>query len=190
MGGAAGGAVAGIMIANNMARLKAGIEAAEGTWPSLVGRGFSVGKEGDRPVLTGTLDGFACTVNIVTDFVFNPHTEVTATIAGGVAGKVGAYPSPSGLLKGVRDWLHQDVDIGDPEFDEAFLITSKPNDVAARLLSQQVREWICMLMGGKLIGFRYDGARAQVLLNGVESDTGAIETALDIVCTAARLSQS
>jgi len=174
------------MIANNIARLRAGIAAAVEEWKALAARGLVIGSEKDRPVLTGSAEGVACTVRIVTDFVHNAHTEVSAEIAKGVEARIGVFPSPGGLLSAVRDWLHQDVEIGEPEFDQAFLLTAKPASAAKSLLGPETRERLCALAGGKLAGFTYAPKRATVLLNGIETDAAVLGTALDLVAHAAR----
>jgi hypothetical protein len=182
----AGGAIAGILIGQNLARLKAGIEAAPEAWKPLEARGLSFGSDENGPHLIGSVDGVTCGVHIVTDMVHNAHTEVTSRLERTSAATVGVFPSPNGLLKSVRDWLHQDVEIGAPGFDEAFLITSEPKEAAADLLTPAVQQGVVALAGGKLVGVTYGPDRIVVMLNGVEIDAAAIGIALDIVCNLAQ----
>jgi hypothetical protein len=201
-GGAAAGAFVGVMIANNIARLQKGLAAAREAWRPLETRGLTFGTEpetrmalrqgdGTRPTLAGTLDGVACGVRVISDFLHNSHTEVRATLAAATDGRVGIYPSPGGVLGAIRDWLQQDIKIGDPDFDASFLITAKPTEIVLPLLSFTVRERLFALTGeGKLVGLTVEKDQALVLLNGVELDPAAISTALDLVVEVARLSAS
>lgn len=184
MSGAAGGAMAGLLIANNLKRLNEGVAAAPAAWEVLAAHGLSPARFEDRPAMQGAIRGVDCSVRIVVDIVQNPHTEVSAERSGSEA-TIGVYPSPSGVLKWMRDRLHGDVEIGDPHFDEAFLVKSKPPEAAAALLSPSIRERLFALAGGKLVGLRVDGDRATVLLNQIELDPTVIGVALEIVVEAA-----
>lgn len=190
----AGGAVAGLLIANNIGRTTRGIETAKETWGALAERGLTVSSEAtsgfavatgkDRPAARGEIGGRPVTVRIVTDFVHCARTEVVVERAG-AAGKVGVYPSPGGVLGQLRDWLQQDVEIGDEAFDAAFLVTGKPAEAAKTALgSAALRERIAGLLGGSFAGLELDEARVRVTLSGVETDAGVLGAALDLALAA------
>jgi hypothetical protein len=194
--GAAGGAAAGLIIAANVARTTKGIARALARWPALEARGLRVervptsglatatGKE--RPVARGEIAGVPVEVRVVTDVVHLAHTEVVARRAGDTDAKVGVFPSPGGILGSIRDWLRQDIEIGDEVFDAAFLVTGKPASAAKELLaSAPLREGIAALAGGPLIGFEHGKDAVRVSLNGVECDVDVLGAAIDVVVMAA-----
>lgn len=194
MSAIAGGAVAGLLIANNIGRTTKGIETARTTWPALADRGlavtmeptsgFSVATGKDRPAAQGELRGRLVTVRIVTDFVHCARTEVVVERPG-AAGKVGVYPSPGGVLGQLRDWLQQDVVIGDDAFDAAFLVTGKPAEAAKAALSDaSLRERIAGLSGGSFAGLELDESRARVTLSGVETDVATLGAAIELALAA------
>lgn len=194
MSAIAGGAVAGLLIANNIGRTTKGIEAAKGTWPALAERGLTVASEEtrgfavatgkDRPVARGEIGGRPVTVRIVTDFVHCARTEVVVERTGG-PGKVGVYPSPGGVLGQLRDWIQQDVLIGDEAFDAAFLVTGKPAEAAkAALADGALRERIAALLGGSFAGLELDEARVRVTFSGVETEVATLGAALDLALAA------
>lgn len=196
---AAGGAIAGILIANNIMRATKGIETAKTAWKGLESLGLTLSFEQvsalgwasgrERPQLQGTVDGQRVEVRIITDIVHCAHTEVVVVPDAGVDVDVGVYPSPGGVLSRVRDWLRQDIQIDDAAFDAAFLITAKPASAAPQLLAnEQLRVGLAELTGGKLVGFHYSKARVVVTLNGVETDPVALQMALQVGAAAARFS--
>lgn len=186
MTGAAGGAFAGILIANNIARLQKGTAAAFEAWKALEARGLALESENERPVLRGDVEETACAVRIVSDMVHNPHTEVTGESSGGMEAKVGIFPSPGGVLSALRDWLHGDIELGHSDFDPAFLVTAKPTEAAAALLSATVRERLLRLSGGVLAGMTYANGHIKLVLNDIVLEPDVIEAALDLVIDVAR----
>lgn len=194
--GAAGGAVAGLIIANNVARATKGLARATETWQALNGRGLRVELEAmtganvatgrQRPVATGVVAGVEVEIRVVTDVVHCAHTRVTAWRKGATDAKVGVFPSPGGIMSAIRDWLKQDIEIGDEAFDAAFLVTGKPASAAKELLaSAALRDGIASLAGGPLIGFELEKDAIRVSLNGVESDVDVLLAAVDVVVMAA-----
>lgn len=186
-GGAAAGAFAGIAIANNLARLTKGCAAAKTAWKAVEGLTLSseVVDGAERPVLSGPVGAVPVTVRVVTDFVHSAATEVRATPVKGASVVLGLYPSPGGMLSSVRDWLRQDIKIGDEGFDAAFLITGKPAAAAPTLLlGGKIREHLARLLG-PLAGFEYTKEGAQVMLSGVELDAEVLKTAIALVVEAA-----
>lgn len=184
------GAIGGILVGNNIARLTAGITAATAAWKELEQPGFVLASEpasglarasaAARPVLTGSIEGVACSVRIVSDFVHYAHTKVTAVPPSGADVTVGVHPNPAGIYGKIRGWLGQDIVIGDPAFDEAFLITGKPEQAATALLTPARREKIVALAATHLAGLLYDREEVVVLLVGVITDTDVLTTALDL----------
>ncbi len=195
MSAIAGGAVAGLLIANNIGRTTKGIEKAKETWPALGERGLAVATEAttgfavatgkERPRAHGELGGHPVTVQIVTDFVHCARTEIVVQRAGADA-RVGVYPSPGGVLGQLRDWLQHDIEIGDEAFDAAFLVTGKPAEAAKSLLSSApLRERIAGLSGSSFAGIELDQERVRVTLSGVETDLPTLGAALDLALAAA-----
>lgn len=195
MPGAAAGAFAGIVIANNIARATKGIAAAKSAWQAAEGGGISLSMEKvagsfeavtgtERPKLWGMVQGVEVEVRITTDFVHYAVTEVIAKPVSGVDAVMGLYPSPGGLLSNVRDWLRQDIKIGDEGFDAAFLITGKPSAAAQKYLLQgRAREYLATLLG-PLAGFNYSKDRVQVMLTGIETDPEVLKTAIALAVEA------
>lgn len=191
--------MAGILIASNIARASKAIAQAITSWQALGERGLRVelvatsglaaatGKQ--RPVARGEISGVAVEIRIVTDAVHSAHTEVIARRAATADepdAKVGVFPSPGGILSSIRDWLKQDIEIGDEAFDAAFLVTGKPASAAKELLaSAPLRDGIAALAGGPLVGFEYGKGAVRVSLNGVEHDVQVLGAAIDVVALAA-----
>jgi hypothetical protein len=195
--GAAGGAAVGILIANNIVRLQKGIAVASETWQGLQAKGLALSQEEvrglkiaggkTRPMLSGKVGGAQAEVHIVSDLVHYAHTRVSAELAQPTEAKVGVHPSPSGLMGSIRSWLGQDIEIGDPDFDPAFLISGKPESAAASVLTPTVREKISALTATGLAGFTFGDGHAVVMLTGVVTDVVILEVALDLVVEASRL---
>src|SRR4051812_35295512 len=121
---AAGGMLAGMMVGNNLERLKAGLAAASVAWKDLEPRGLALGIEAmsgipalaskQRPTLGGTVDGVDCTVQVLSDMVHYAHTRVVAQPLGHDPALVGVHPNPAGILGKIRSWLGQDIVVGEP----------------------------------------------------------------------------
>jgi len=193
----AAGAIAGIAIANNLARLKAGLEAATASWSTLAGRGLVLAQEEvggfraasgkERPFLQGTHGGCAVEVHVRSDLVHYATTEVTATPPAGADVVVGLHPSPGGVLGYLRAWLGQDIEVGDPLFDEQFLVTAKPASAAKQLLDEPMRAHVAALValtGPRFGGLRYTKEAVSVVLLGVETDAAVVGRAVDLACAA------
>jgi hypothetical protein len=185
-----------LIIANNVARTAKGLARAIASWQALNARGLRVeleptsganvatGKQ--RPVASGVIAGVEVEIRVITDLVHCAHTDVTARRSGATDAKVAVFPSPGGIMSAIRDWLQQDIEIGDEAFDEAFLVTGKPASAAKELLaSAALRDGIATLAGGPLIGFEYGKSLVRVSLNGVESDVDVLGAAVDVVVLAA-----
>lgn len=197
IGAAAGGAFAGILIGRNITMARQGILAASTSWKELEQRGLALTMESvggfaqatgnQRPRLQGTVSSVPVTVSIHTDFVHYALTHVVAKPATARAGVVGIYPSPGGVLSQVRDWLKQDIEIGDPAFDEAFLITGDPPSAATELLAPlDVRELLCVIDPSRLASLKLDEHGITVTLTGVERDPTVLGQAIDLAVAAAR----
>jgi hypothetical protein len=193
----AGGAAAGILIANNIKLLTAGINGAKTSWKELEPRGLTLTLEPvegavkktsgpERPVLRGNVSGCEVEIAIRSDFVHYGTTEVSAIPPSGADFKAGVHPSPGGILGSLRSWLGQDIIVGDEAFDAAFLVTGKPEEDVKALLGPGLRELIITAFEtGKLGSFNYTKDRVSVVVLGAEADPKIIATALDLACAAA-----
>lgn len=186
--------MAGVIIGRNLESLKAGLAAAREGWRALEARGLQLGSEEvsglaatsgkERPTLSGAIAGCAVEVHVRSDMVHWAHTEVIATPAEGAEVTIGVHPNPAGLMGYLRQWLGQDIEIGDEAFDSAYLITGKPESAARALLVPSVRELVTAL-GPKLAGLTYRDRRVTVALLGVETDPALLGIALDLAAAAA-----
>lgn len=195
-GAAAGGVIAGLLIANNVKRTTDGITAAQDAWGAVDGlelvtepvEGASKKTTGaERPELRGSIGGCDVRVRIVSDIVHYAHTEIVATPSGGQGLKgieVGVHPSPRGMLGRVRSWLGQDIEVGDEAFDEAFLITGDPVSAPPQMLGAELRERLTTLDAGPLAGLVYDGDKATVLMTGVVVEPEVIGLAVQVAVQA------
>lgn len=194
-GGAAGGALAGIIIANNIVRLKKGLALANTAWQGLEAKGLALGSEAvtgfaaasgeTRPVLSGAIQGCDCSVRVVSDFVHSAHTRVGAKSSQPYEAVVGVHPSPAGLFGSIRAWLAQDIEIGDPEFDHAFLITAKPSEAAISFLTPSMKEAVAALAGASFAGLVIERGEVSLLFQGVETNVELLSLAVDVVIAAA-----
>lgn len=194
MAGVGGGAFAGILIANNIGRATKAIAAAKTAWRAVDGLTLSEERvEGvvaattgaERPKLSGLVGGVPVEVIVATDLVHCATTVVTAKPPKGVDATLGLYPSPGGALSKLRDWLRNDVVVGDAELDAAFLITAKPSSAAAQLLMPgKTREHLARLLGS-IAAFEYERERVRVVLTRVELDVEVLNTAVALAVEAA-----
>lgn len=191
---AAGGMMAGIIIGRNLEALRVAIEQAKAAWAASPPRGlafeledvtlFAAASGKQRPVLKGTIGSTALSVVVRSDGVHLGRTEIVATPAEGAPVKVGVHPSPGGLMGYLREWIGQDIQIGDEAFDDAYLITGKPESAAQSLLHPSIRELIVGI-GPRFAGFTYAADKVVVVLHGVESDVEALGIAIDLASAAA-----
>jgi hypothetical protein len=189
------GAAAGLMMANNIARLMKDAETATETWRVLGARGLALGREDvgtfaaasgkQRPYLAGAIGELPVEVHIQSDFVHYATTVITVTPANGNDAVVGVHPSPHGLLGYLRSWIGQDIQVGDQGFDDAFLITGKPENAARELLSGALRDQLLGLDRARFAGLTYTRERVSVVLLGVETDAAALSAAIDLALAAA-----
>lgn len=195
---AAGGAFAGVLIANNIARLRTGLAEAQESWKALTARGLELGVEQvsglqlgvtderkERPTLTGEPGGLRTTVRVRTDAVHYAHTEVLVVPSDLEAVTVGVQHSPGGIFGHLKSWYSGDLEVGDAAFDAEYIVTARPAAAASAMLGPAVREKITAL-GGRLAGFKYSADGVQVLLVGVETDAAALSLALELASEAAR----
>lgn len=184
------------MIGRNITVARDGIQAASTSWRELEPRGLALSMESvsgfaqatgaERPRLDGSVNGVPIKVSIHTDFVHYALTHVVASPATARAGIVGIYPSPGGVLSQVRDWLRQDIEVGDPAFDEAFLITGAPPSAATELLAHlDVRELLCVIDPVRLGSLKLDERGVVVTLTGVERDPKTLGQAIDLAVAVA-----
>ena len=193
---AAGGAMAGMMIARNITLLEEGITAASGSWRALEGQGLSLGWDpavagvdpNKRPPrLDGRVSGATCSVRITTDGVYCATTEISALLGAPSEAEISVYPNRGGLLGRIRQWLGQDVEVGDPAFDEPFLVLSRPREAAAKILDRQSRDEIAALAAAGLSGLLVGDGKVVVSIAGVQADAEIVRMALQL---AARVADS
>ena len=196
LGGAAGGAFVGLMIANNIARLQKGMEEARSTWKELGNRGLTLAAEPatglgvasgkERPKLEGTVEGRDVSVHVRSDLVHFATTDVVAKSDVEVC--AAATPTPWGVIGTLRSWLGQDHEVGDEAFDAAFIVAGKPADAAVKLFGPVLRERLMALREAGLAAITCDGGRVTVTLNGVITDPKVLGAAIDAAVEAARFS--
>lgn len=192
---AAGGALAGMLVARNLALLKEGVAAATASWGALAGNGLELGTDPQvlalgpehlPPRLDGRVDGVAVAVRVVADAVYCATTQVTAMPLAPSFAEVSVHPNQGGLLGRVRAWLGQDVEVGDPAFDEPFLVLSRPREAAAELVDADARRAIAALAAQGFNGLHRDRDRVLVVLAGVQSDAEVVRVAIDVAVSVAR----
>lgn len=191
--GAAGGALAGIVIGRNIAAARKGIADAKERWGALASKGYAYSIEhvegvtaasgSERPRLDWTVGDATASVRIVTDVLQMALTIVTSPRRTPLAGVVGVHPSPGGVLGHLRAWLGQDIEVGDEVFDEAYLVTAKPASLATALLVPSVRDLVSSL-GARLVAFQGDEESARVILHGIELDEDALGDAVRLAVAA------
>lgn len=191
---AAGGFMAGAMIGRNLDLLKKGIGEAGEKWKALSARGLELRHEEAKtpflqecastwPALHGTVGGAAIGVHIRSDAVYFAHTEVTAK-AKATDVVVGVHLNPGGVMGYLREWIGQDIQIGDEQFDPAYLITGKPESAAVSFLVPSVRQ-LFYGVGQHLAGFTHEKDTIKVVLHGVETDPVVLGAAIDLAVAAA-----
>lgn len=192
--GAGAGAMVGAMIGRNLVLLQEGCAAAETAWRPLIARGLTLVREPTsvlvpiprgRPALTGTLQGHAVEVRVRSDAVHYAETEVIVTPAKPVGYRLGVWGSRGGVLGGIRDWLHGDVEVGDAAFDEKFLVTAEPASAAAEVLVPEQRERLRILIAGRFAGLVVEPERIKVVFSGVEIEGANLSVALDLALAVA-----
>lgn len=191
--------MAGLIIGRNLEALRVALVQAKSTWAASPPRGlaceledvtlFAAASGKQRPVLKGTIGGTALHVAVRSDAIHIPRTEIVATPSSGAAVVVGVHPSPGGLMGYLREWIGQDIQIGDEAFDEAFLITGKPESAAKALLNPAIRELV-VAVGPRFGGITYAADKVVVVIHGVETDVDALGAAIDLASAAASMSSA
>ncbi|MBS2017223.1 MAG: hypothetical protein JST00_30350 [Deltaproteobacteria bacterium] len=186
---AAGGYMAGVMIGRNLDLLKKGIEEARVAWKPLAEGALTLVEDPLSSAFTKAvgpsrprLHGPSVDVHIEWDAVYFARTEVTAK-ATATDVVVGVHLNPGGVLGYLREWIGQDIQIGDEQFDPAYLVTGKPESAAVSLLVPSVRELV-LTLGSNLAGFTHEHENVKVVLRGVETDTAVLRAAIDLATAA------
>ncbi len=184
----AGGAVAGILIGNNVAAAQRGIAEARESWRALEPLGLTlqmVPATGlERPLLSGAVGGRPLEVRVRTDLVHFPQTVVVARRVQPLDGRLRVHPSPGGVLGYLRSVIGQDIEVGDEAFDAAFLITGSPEQRAPSLLVPGVRERLVALLP-VLALFECETIWSRVVMNGVVTSASDLEHAVQLVVAGA-----
>lgn len=191
---AAGGFMAGQMIGRNLDLLKKGVAEANEAWKALSSKGLELSQEPTTsvfkqtvgatwPSLRGNVGGAPIEVHVRCDAVYFARTEICAT-AKAKDVVVGVHLDPGGLMGYLREWIGQDIHIGDEQFDPAYLITGRPESAAISFLVPSVRE-LFMALGPKLGGFTHEKEAIKVVLHGVETDPLVLGAAIDLAAAAA-----
>lgn len=167
----------------------AAIARCEETWKPVADKvemTFSV--EAGKPLISGRHRGIECSLGIGLDRYGHAHTRATAISLKTVDCHAGVYPNPGGALGFLKTLIVQDILVGDPPFDDAFLIQGKPVALVVSLLGVTVRECLVTLAAHKLTAFTYEPGKVVVQLPNVELDAEWLETALELVVEAGRWS--
>jgi hypothetical protein len=138
------------------------------------------------PFLSGVLDGIRFRIRGVRDEQGWAHTQALADAVTTVNAAVGVYTSPHGFLDWVKSHFEEDIEIGDPLFDRAFVIRARPTEAAASFLSNDVRQLLMAFLGHAVAGLTYKDGVVGLQWHGVERDPGALDHAIRLVTLAAR----
>jgi hypothetical protein len=142
--------------------------------------------EQQTPMIAGDYQGVACSVAIALDGAGWAHTCATAMPIEVITLRLAVVPSPRGSLGFLKRLFAHDVEIGDPAFDEAFLVDATPIERAPDLLSAPVRAALTAMVGHGLTSFTVDHGGVLLQWNGVERSADVILAAIDLVTTGAR----
>jgi hypothetical protein len=138
------------------------------------------------PFLEGTLDGARFRLRVVRDELGWAHTQALADAPSPERAEVGVFSSPGGFLDWVKAHFEEDIEIGDPPFDRAFVIRSRPPWAAASLLSPEARGLVMAFLGHALAGLTYKDGVVAIQWRGVEKDPVVLEHAVRLVVLVAR----
>jgi hypothetical protein len=138
------------------------------------------------PFIDGTLEGVRFRLRGVRDEQGWAHTQALADAVATVNASVGVYSSPHGFLDWVKSHFDEDIEIGDPPFDRAFVIRSRPTEAAASLLIYELRQLLMAFLGHALAGLTYKDGVVGLQWRGVEKDPQVLEHAIRLVTLAAR----
>lgn len=144
--------------------------------------------EDGRPTISGRHRGVVCSLSTALDRYGYAHTRAIATPLKTIECHAGVYPNPGGALGFLKSLVQQDILVGDPPFDDAFVIQGTPTDLVPSLLGVTLREQLATLATHKLTAFTYEPGKVVVQLPNVELDAQWLETALEVVVEAGRWS--
>jgi hypothetical protein len=86
----------------------------------------------------------------------------------------------------VKAHFEEDIEIGDPPFDRAFVIRARPQSAAASMLHSEVRALLTAFLGHALAGMTYKGGVIALQWRGVERDPAVLEHAIRLVAHVGR----
>lgn len=133
------------------------------------------------PVVSGVVDGVRVRLRVVRDEQGWAHTQAFAEALSPLHCAVGVYTSPAGFLDWVKAHFEEDIEIGDPAFDRAFVIRARPREAAASMLSADVRALVTAFLAQPLAGLTYKEGTVALQWRGVERDPAVLEHAARIV---------
>ncbi len=133
------------------------------------------------PYLDGSLGGVTWRLRVVRDEHGWAHTQAVADALTPTDYQVGVYTSPAGFLDWVKSHFEEDIEIGDPPFDRAFVIRARPQSAAASLLSSEVRQLLSSFLAHTLAGLSYKEGLVALQWRGVERDATVLESAIGLV---------
>jgi hypothetical protein len=185
---------AGVILAAAAAKRRKEVDAAaiarcEESWKPVADKvelTFSV--EAGKPLISGRHRGIECSLGIELDRYGYAHTRAIATPLKTVECHAGVVPNPGGALGFLKSLVAQDILVGDPPFDDAFLIQGKPVELVVSLLDVALRDRLTTLATHKLTAFTYEPGKVVVQLPNVELDAEWLEAALEVVVEAGRWS--
>lgn len=78
---------------------------------------------------------------------------------------------------------------GAPELDGQLVVSSRPAELARRIVDERAVATMARLAGQRLDDFTYEGGAVAVVWAGVEQDVASLDSVLDLLVHVARLAQ-
>lgn len=155
-------------------------------------RGLQFGVDPVRvlPQLAGRREA----VDVAITALGNPRegyrTRASAQVAVPLEGRVRVgLPGPiAGLLAELRPRKYFGYH-GAPEMDDQLIVSSRPSELALRVVDERVVAVLQKLAGRRLDDFTYGGGAVAVVWAGVEHEVAMLDGVLDMLVYVARLAQ-
>jgi hypothetical protein len=165
-------------------RQEADVRAAREPW-TLLAKTIGASPPGTTasalPFVSGAVGDVPFRLRVVRDEQGWAHTQAFSDALRPVRCEIGVYASPAGFLDWVKSHFEEDIEIGDAPFDRAFVIRARPREVAASMLSHDVRILMTAFLGHALAGLTYKDGTVALQWNGVELDQSVLEHAVQLV---------
>jgi hypothetical protein len=138
------------------------------------------------PRLEGFIGGVPCVFEIALDIEGWAYTRALADAPTPLDGVVAVHPDPHGVFASIKSALFgsEDVAVGDPAFDEAFLVHATPRE-AATLLDEGLRGALKAWLAHLFVAFTYERGRIALVWRGVELEPRVLGSAAAVVTHAA-----